>query len=60
MLNYTSIKNRFRPPYITTPTKKKYTLVLDLNNTLINYENDDMDNINNNSTFILRPGLLSF
>ena len=53
-------KNRFRPPYITTPTKKKYTLVLDLNNTLINYENDDMDNINNNSTFILRPGLLSF
>ena len=50
-------KNRIHPPYITSPSEKKYTLVLDLNNTLINYE----ENISsNNNTFILRPGLLSF
>ena len=50
-------KNRFRPPYITTPTQKKYTLVLDLNNTLINYNNNEENKTN---SFSLRPGLLSF
>ena len=50
-------KNRIHPPYITTPSDKKYTLVLDLNNTLINYN----ENISSNDNiFILRPGLLSF
>ena len=50
-------KNRIHPPYITSPSQKKYTLVLDLNNTLINYE----ENISSsNDTFMLRPGLLSF
>ena len=50
-------KNRIHPPYITTPSEKKYTLVLDLNNTLINYN----ENISSNDNiFILRPGLLSF
>ena len=50
-------KNRIHPPYITTPSEKKYTLVLDLNNTLINYK----ENISSNDNiFILRPGLLSF
>ena len=49
-------KNRFHPPYIPTPTQKKYTLVLDLNNTLINYS---LNNDENNS-FNLRPGLISF
>ena len=52
-------KNRFRPPYITTPSQKKYTLVLDLNNTLINYNNNNKDE-NTTSTYTLRPGLLSF
>ena len=52
-------KNRFHPPYITTPTQKKYTLVLDLNNTLINY-NNNTKNENSISTYSLRPGLLSF
>ena len=50
-------KNRIHPPYITTPSEKKYTLVLDLNNTLINYNKNISSNDN---IFILRPGLLSF
>ena len=49
-------KNRFRPPYIATPSQKKYSLVLDLNNTLISYD----ENSESNTTYILRPGLLSF
>ena len=54
-------KNRFHPPYITTPPQKKYTLVLDLNNTLINYINNKGENTTNTtSTYSLRPGLLSF
>ena len=48
-------KNKFDPPYITTPTNKKYTLVLDLENTLISL-NDN----NTNDIYNLRPGLLSF
>ncbi len=48
-------KNKFDPPYITVPTNKKYTLVLDLDNTLINY-NDN----NSNQSYIHRPGLISF
>ena len=50
-------KNRVHPPYIPTQTSKKYTLVLDLNNTLINYEKNKL---NNNNIFNLRPGLISF
>ena len=49
--------NRVHPPYIPTATSKKYTLVLDLNNTLINYEKNKL---NNNNIFNLRPGLISF
>ena len=49
-------KNRIRPPYITTPSQKKYTLVLDLNNTLINYDKNTVKN----NIYNLRPGLLSF
>ena len=48
-------KNKFDPPYITTPSNKKYTLVLDLENTLISL-NDN----NTNDIYNLRPGLLSF
>ena len=48
-------KNRFRPPYISTPTNKKYTLVLDLDKTLIS-----LDENNPNKIYNLRPGLLSF
>ena len=51
-------KNRIHPPYIPTPTSKKYTLVFDLNNTLINYEPNNTSNDNN--IFNLRPGLISF
>ena len=47
--------NQIPVPYITTPTTKKYTLVLDLDNTLISH------NIKNpNDMCNLRPGLLSF
>ena len=48
-------KNKIPSPYITVPTKKKYTLVLDLDNTLISH-NDN----NSNDMCNLRPGLLSF
>jgi TFIIF-interacting CTD phosphatase-like protein len=47
--------NQIPAPYITIPTSKKYTLVLDLDNTLISH------NIKNpNDMCNLRPGLLSF
>ena len=48
-------KNKIPSPYITVPTTKKYTLVLDLDNTLISH-NDN----NSNDMCNLRPGLLSF
>ena len=48
-------KNKISYPFITTPTNKKYTLVLDLDNTLISHNNR-----NNNDMCNLRPGLLSF
>ena len=48
-------KNKIPAPFITTPTNKKYTLVLDLDNTLISHNNR-----NNNDVCNLRPGLLSF
>jgi len=50
-------KYKIPAPYITTPTNKKYTLVLDLDNTLISHNNR---NRNNNDICNLRPGLLSF
>ena len=48
-------KNKIDAPFITSPTNKKYTLVLDLDNTLISH-NDK----NSNDMCNLRPGLLSF
>ena len=48
-------KNKIPPPYITAPTEKKYTLVLDLDNTLISHNIKDTNDMCN-----LRPGLLSF
>ena len=48
-------KNKIPAPFITTPNNKKYTLVLDLDNTLISHNNR-----NNNDVCNLRPGLLSF
>jgi hypothetical protein len=50
-------KHKFLAPFITTPTDKKYTLVLDLDNTLISHCNT---NSRNNEMCNLRPGLLSF
>ena len=47
-------KNIVTVPYITEPTNKKYTLVLDVDNTLISHNN------NGNDIYNLRPGLLSF
>ena len=48
-------KNKISYPFITTPTDKKYTLVLDLDNTLISHNNRNTNDMCN-----LRPGLLSF
>ena len=48
-------KNKIEPPYITVPPTKKYSLVLDLDNTLISHNNK-----NSNEMCNLRPGLLSF
>ena len=50
-----SQKKEISSPFITVPTDKKYTLVLDLNNTLISYNNSNKNDMCN-----LRPGLLSF
>ena len=51
-------KNKIEAPFIKTPNKKKYTLVLDLDETLINLEIKD---INNNKCILhFRPKLFSF
>ena len=46
------------PPYLKTPNYKKYTLVLDLDETLINVEIQDIET--NKYLLHLRPGLFSF
>ena len=51
-------KSKIDPPFIKTPSKKKYTLVLDLDETLINVEFKDMSN--NKCILHLRPGLFWF
>ena len=50
-------KNKISIPFLKTPSTKKYTLVLDLTDTLINVQYSD-----NHQTLIpnLRPGLFSF
>ena len=46
------------PPFITTPSKKKYTLVISLDETLIHFKKG---NIKTNQGIIqLRPGILEF
>ena len=51
-------KSKIEPPFIKTPNKKDYTLVLDLDETLINIEFKDMSN--NKCILHLRPGLFRF
>ena len=51
-------KNKIEAPFINTPNKKKYTLVLDLDETLINIEIKD---VNSNKCILhFRPYLFSF
>ena len=45
-------KNKISPPFLKTPNPKKYTVVLDLDETLVNINQDGECN--------LRPGLFSF
>ena len=45
-------KNKISPPFLKTPNEKKYTVVLDLDETLVN--------VNQNGICNLRPGLFSF
>ena len=49
-------KNKISPPFLKEPCTKKYTLVLDINNTLLNIQYGDKNNRQPN----LRPGLFSF
>ena len=49
-------KNKISPPFLKNPCEKKYTLVLDINDTLLNIQYGENDNIQAN----LRPGLFSF
>ena len=49
-------KNKKIPPFIKFKSNKKYTLVLDLEDTLVNIKMDKEGNI----TCLLRPGLISF
>ena len=51
-------KNKIEPPFLTVPNKKKYSLVLDLDETLINLE--IKDKTNNKCILHFRPGLFSF
>ena len=55
--------NDIVPPYIKTYSRKKYTLILGLENTLINFRQDSNLNINltrNYGSVELRPGLFPF
>ena len=45
-------KNKISPPFLKKPNEKKYTLVLDLEETLVS--------LNQNGNYNLRPGLFSF
>jgi TFIIF-interacting CTD phosphatase-like protein len=45
-------KNKISPPFLKTPNPKKYTVVLDLDETLVNINQEGVCN--------LRPGLFSF
>ena len=45
-------KNKISPPFLKKPNEKKYSLVLDLDETLVN--------VNQNGVCNLRPGLFSF
>ena len=60
-INYT---NNIIPPFIKTkrPANKRYTLILDLDETLINVKTFDINNNNslNPKIINLRPGLFSF
>ena len=53
------LNKKISPPYIKTPTKKKYTLVLDIINTLVNIKHE---NFKGKKIGIckLRPGLIHF
>ena len=51
-------KNKIEAPFIKTPNKKKYSIVLDLDETLINIELKDLTN--NKCILHLRPGLFPF
>ena len=51
-------KNKISPPFLKNPSTKKYTLVLDLSDTLANIQ--FTDNSGQNIIFNLRPGLFSF
>jgi len=60
-----SLFNDINPPYIKTYSRKKYTLILGLENTLINFKQDSNFNFNFNlnrnfGTVELRPGLFPF
>ena len=55
--------NDIVPPYIKTYSRKKYTLILGLENTLINFRQDSNLNFNltrNYGSVELRPGLFPF
>jgi TFIIF-interacting CTD phosphatase-like protein len=57
-LLYEYQKNKISPPFLTNPCTKKYTLVLDLCDTLINIQYKDINGENIIPNF--RPGLFSF
>ena len=53
--------NDIYPPYIDTFSKKKYSLILGLENTLVNFKYDLNFNLNKNyGKLELRPGLFPF
>ena len=56
-LNYINIKNEIKIPYITKPSKKKYTLILDLDETLVCVKYSKK---NNKNILYFRPGLYEF
>ena len=56
--NYPTQKKKLHSPYITSFNKKKYTLVLSLDETLVYFKSNNI--ANNKGLIQLRPGLIEF
>ena len=56
--NYENVRRRIIPPYITNVNKKKYTLILSLDETIVHFKINTY--FNNRGVVQIRPGLIEF